>query len=158
MPIQALCYVPSNSFVTMTYQHFMDIAIEEARQGDAPYGAVLVKDGTIIAQGFNTVKRSHDVTAHAEVNVIRAAIAQSPTRSLAGSTLYTTGEPCAMCTGAAIWARISRIVYGASVDQLAEVGQNQIGLSSEAIVGTSFWDVAVEGGLRASEILRLFEK
>ena len=118
----------------MTEEYYMGLAIEAARRGDAPYGAVLVKDHHIIAQGFNTVRSDHDVTAHAEVNVIREALAHLPARSLEGYTLYTTGEPCAMCTGAAIWARVSRIVYGASVEQLAEVGQNQIALSSEAIM------------------------
>ncbi len=142
----------------MTDEYFMDLAIEEARRGDAPYGAVLIKDGKVVAQGFNTVRSDHDVTAHAEVNVIRKALTQLPVRSLEGYTLYTTGEPCAMCTGAAIWARLSRIVYGASVEQLAEAGQNQIGLSSDEIVAASFWKIAVEGGVRAQEILGMFSK
>ena len=142
----------------MTDEYFMGIAIEAAQKGDAPYGAVLVTDNQIVAQGFNTVRSDQDVTAHAEVNVIRKALTQLPVRSLEGFTLYTTGEPCAMCTGAAIWARLSRIVYGASVEQLAEVGQNQIGLSSEEIVAASFWKIAMERSVRAQEVLDLFRK
>ena len=142
----------------MTDDYFMGLAIDEARRGDAPYGAVLVKDNEVVVAGFNTVRSDHDVTAHAEVNVIRKALRQLSTRSLEGYTLYTTGEPCAMCTGAAIWARLSRIVYGASVEQLASAGQHQIALSSEAIIETSFWKVAVQGGVRAQEALGLFAK
>lgn len=141
----------------MTDDEFMALALDEARRGDAPYGAVLVKEGEILARGFNTVERDHDATAHAEVNVIRAALARRGATSLEGVTLYTTGEPCAMCAGAAVWARISRVVYGASVAQLAEAGQHQIHLSSRQIIAASSRDIAVRGGVRALEALALFD-
>lgn len=141
----------------MTDEAYMDLALAEARKGDAPYGAVLVKDGQVVARACNTVRRDHDVTAHAEVNVIRQALAQQASRSLAGYTLYTTGEPCAMCAGAAVWAGLSRIVYGASVAQLAAAGQNQIDVSAAAITAASFREIAIRGGVRAQDALALFE-
>ena len=84
----------------MTDSEFMRIAIEESKRGDWPYGAVIVKDGAIVVKGFNTATRDRDPTAHAEVNVIRAAIRSIPESSLNGYTLYTSSEPCPMCTGA----------------------------------------------------------
>ena len=79
---------------------FMRIAIEESKKGDWPYGAVIVKDGAIVVKGFNTATRDRDPTAHAEVNVIRAALRAIPELSLKGYTLYTSSESCPMCTGA----------------------------------------------------------
>ena len=126
---------------------FMRIAIELSRKGDWPYGAVIVKDGVIIGKGFNTTTRDRDSTAHAEVNVIRAALRTIPDLSLKGCTLYTSSESCPMCTGAEIWAGISRVVFGASIQQLIDVGQPQINTSSAAIINTAFVKVELTGGL-----------
>ncbi len=108
---------------------FMRIAIEESKNGDWPYGAVIVKDGAIVVKGFNTATRDRDPTAHAEVNVIRAALKTIPELSLKGYTLYTSSESCPMCTGAIVWAGVSRVVFGASIQQLIDVGQPQINTS-----------------------------
>lgn len=133
----------------------MRAAIEEAKKGDWPYGAVLVKDGKIIAQAFNTTGQDRDSTAHAEINVIRRALKTVPELSLRGYTLYTSGESCPMCTGAEIWAGISRIVYGASIRQLIEAGQPQIETNSETIIKTGFSDIDVKGGVLADEVLKV---
>ena len=134
---------------------FMRIAIEESQKGDWPYGAVIVKDGVIVVKGFNTATRDRDPTAHAEVNVIRAVIKAIPELSLKGYTLYTSSESCPMCTGAIIWAGVSRVVFGASIQQLIEVGQPQINTSSEALIKTAFNNVELTGGVLAAEALKV---
>jgi len=94
-----------------TDKEFMRIAIEEAKKGDFPFGAIIVKNNKIISKAHNTAGKL-DPTAHGEVNVIRKACKKISSTNLSGCTLYTTCEPCPMCFTAAWWARISRIVYG----------------------------------------------
>jgi tRNA(adenine34) deaminase len=95
----------------------MRAAFEEARKaaeaGEVPIGAVIVRDGSILARGQNAVIRSSDPTAHAEIVVLREAAAALGNYRLNGCTLYVTLEPCAMCAGAMIHARLDRLVYGA---------------------------------------------
>jgi tRNA(adenine34) deaminase len=78
---------------------FMRMAIEEARQADFPFGAVIVRDGSIIARGRNLGRTNDDPTAHGEMVAIRRCLADHGSAALRGSTLYTSGEPCAMCMG-----------------------------------------------------------
>jgi len=96
---------------------FMQAAIEQARaaesSGEVPIGAVIVRDGLILATGNNRVVRDHDPSAHAEVIALRAAGLALGNYRLDGCTLYTTLEPCAMCAGAILHARITRLVYSA---------------------------------------------
>ena len=97
---------------------FMQEALEEARSaeaaGEVPVGAVLVHDGRIIARAGNRTIRDCDPTAHAEIIVVRKAARVVDNYRLAGTTLYVTIEPCSMCAGAMIQARIPRLVYGAN--------------------------------------------
>jgi tRNA(adenine34) deaminase len=97
---------------------FMSAALAEARAasaaGEVPIGAVAVKEGQIIARGQNRVLRDNDPTAHAEIVALRAAAAALKNYRLNGVTLYVTLEPCSMCAGAIIHARIDRLVYGAA--------------------------------------------
>jgi tRNA(adenine34) deaminase len=139
----------------MNDSDFMRIAIEESKNGDWPYGAVIVKDGAIVAKGFNTTTRDRDPTAHAEVNVIRAAMTAIPETSLKECTLYTSSESCPMCTGAFIWAGVSRVVFGASIEELIDAGQPQIKTPSEALIKTAFISVDVTGGVLAAEALKV---
>jgi tRNA(adenine34) deaminase len=96
---------------------FMDAALAEARaaaaRGEVPVGAVLVLDGTIIARSGNRTRADNDVTAHAEIAVIREASAALGQERLAGADLYVTLEPCTMCAAAISFARIRRLYYGA---------------------------------------------
>lgn len=80
--------------------------------GGGPFGAVIAKDGEIIAEAMNTVTIDNDPTAHAEVNAIRKACRKLGTFDLTGCTIYTSCEPCPMCLGAIYWAHIERIYYG----------------------------------------------
>lgn len=88
------------------------LASESVRHGGGPFGAVIVKDGEIIAGSNNRVTIDLDPTAHAEVNTIRQACRQIGTFDLTGCTIYTSCEPCPMCLGAIYWAHIDRIFYG----------------------------------------------
>lgn len=98
--------------------YFMRLAQEEAeladRQDEVPIGAVLVMDGQLVARGHNSPVTLHDPTAHAEIMALRSAGAWLRNYRMAGTTLYVTLEPCLMCFGALIQARVSRVVYGAS--------------------------------------------
>lgn len=89
------------------------IALSEksARTGGGPFGAVIAKDGEIIAEASNTVTLDHDPTAHAEVNAIRQAARKLGTFDLTGCDIYTSCEPCPMCLGAIYWAHLDRIYY-----------------------------------------------
>ena len=111
----------------MTDDQFLARAIELARQGSengegGPFGAVIVRDGKIIAEGWNRVVASHDPTAHAEISAIRTACAGSDHFHLHGCTLYASSEPCPMCLSAAYWARIDRIVFANSRAEAAAIG------------------------------------
>ncbi|HVL56561.1 MAG TPA: tRNA adenosine(34) deaminase TadA [Burkholderiaceae bacterium] len=91
----------------------LDQAHNAATVGEVPVGAVLVLERTVIATGFNQPIGSHDPTAHAEIQAIRAAAHRLSNYRLAGCELFVTLEPCAMCVGAILHARLSRVVYGA---------------------------------------------
>jgi tRNA(Arg) A34 adenosine deaminase TadA len=87
-----------------------------------PFGAVIVRDGAVLAEGWNQVTSAKDPTAHAEVVAIRRACAAVGDFSLEGATLYTSCEPCPMCLASAYWARVSRIVYANTRDDAAAIG------------------------------------
>jgi tRNA(adenine34) deaminase len=96
----------------------MTLALEQARAaaaaGEVPIGAVVVKDGMVIATGRNAPRARHDPTSHAEIEAIRAAASVLSNERLDGCDLWVTLEPCAMCAGAIVHARIARLYYGAS--------------------------------------------
>jgi tRNA(adenine34) deaminase len=100
------------------HEGFMELALKEARcaldQGEVPIGAVMVYQGQLIAKGHNQVEQLKDPTAHAEMIVITQAANALDRWRLNGTTLYVTVEPCAMCAGALVLARVERIVFGAS--------------------------------------------
>ncbi|MEB3279766.1 MAG: nucleoside deaminase [Lyngbya sp.] len=144
----------------MTAEEYMKIALEEAKKGDMPYGAVLVKDNQIVVRGHNTAQRDNDVTAHAEINVLRQFTLENKSYSLDvlnGYTLYTTCEPCPMCAAACVWAGVSEIVFGASTQQLIQLGSPQIDLSCEAVVKKGFQDLKITQGILAEDCLALFK-
>lgn len=99
-------------------ERFMRLALAAAKQasdeGEVPVGAVLVFEGEVIATGFNRPIGQHDPSAHAEIAALRAAAAVLANYRLPGCTLYVTLEPCAMCAGAMMHARLARVVYGAA--------------------------------------------
>jgi len=92
-----------------------------ARDG-GPFGALIVRRGIIVGEGWNRVVAARDPTAHGEVVAIRAACRRLATFRLPGAVLYSTGEPCPMCLAAAYWARIDRIFYGFTIADAAGIG------------------------------------
>jgi tRNA(adenine34) deaminase len=137
---------------------FMRMAIEEARQADFPFGAVIVREGSVIARGRNLGRTNRDPTAHGEMDAIRKCLADHGPAALRGSTLYTSGEPCAMCMGAIIWCHVGRLVFAASVAQLA-TKIDQIMLSSAEVAEKArFAPIAITGGVLADEAMALFTK
>jgi len=114
---------------------FMRRAIDLARQsvdaGGGPFGAVVVRDGRVIAEGTNAVTSRNDPTAHAEIVAIRAACARLGRFSLAGCEIYSSGEPCPMCLGAIYWARLDRVFYAADRTDAARIGFDDAAIYDE---------------------------
>ncbi|HEX6162538.1 MAG TPA: tRNA adenosine(34) deaminase TadA [Vicinamibacterales bacterium] len=102
----------------MTHEDFMRMALEQARaagaNGEVPVGAVAVLDGRVIGEGFNQPISSNDPTAHAEIVALRAAARTVGNYRLTNATMYVTVEPCLMCVGAMVHARIATVVFGAA--------------------------------------------
>lgn len=104
-------------------QRAIDLAVENARSGrGGPFGALVVKDGAILAEGVNLVTSSNDPTAHAEICAIREACRVLGDFQLRGCEIYTSSEPCPMCLGAIYWARPERVYCGATARDAAEAG------------------------------------
>lgn len=117
---------------------------------------MIVKDNEVVAVGHNTVRRDNDPSAHAEINVIRSLTAKIQNPSLAGYSIYTTGEPCPMCATACVWTGISEIIYGASIQDLISINQSQIEISCEEVIAKSFRNINVIKGVLKTECLALF--
>ena len=137
---------------------FMRMAIEEARQADFPFGAVIVREGAVIARGRNLGRTDRDPTAHGEMVAIRRCLADHGSAALRGSTLYTSGEPCAMCMGAILWCHMGRLVFAASIAQLAtKIDQIMIS-SAELAVKAPLAPIEITGSVLADEAIAQFVK
>ncbi len=139
--------------------HFMTRALELARhaaaQGEVPVGAVLVRDGQVIGEGWNAPLGGHDPCAHAEILALRDAGQRERNYRLPDTTLYVTLEPCAMCAGALLWARVARVVWGAADPKSGAAG-SVIDLFAEPRLNHH---ARSEGGLLAqvsADLLRAF--
>lgn len=111
----------------MYRKEFMEIAVKEAREGIAsrdggPFGAVVVKDGEVIASGHNRVLSSNDSTCHGEIDALRKAESLLGTYDLTGCDIYTTSEPCPMCLAAIMWANIGKVYYGCRLSDNEGIG------------------------------------
>jgi tRNA(adenine34) deaminase len=137
---------------------FMLRALELARQagtaGEVPVGAALVSNGEIIGEGWNCPIATHDPTAHAEIQALRAAAAKQQNYRLTGATLYVTLEPCVMCAGAIVAARIERLVFAARDIRFGAVRS----LFRLADSDLQNHQVQVEEGLRAAEAAQLLQE
>ena len=100
----------------------IDCAIENIDQGGGPFGAVIVKDGEIIARSGNSVTKTNDPTAHAEVNAIRIATQKLGTFDLSGCEIYSSCEPCPMCLGAIYWARLDKLYFAGTKTDAMDAG------------------------------------
>jgi tRNA(adenine34) deaminase len=138
-------------------ERYMRIAIAEAKVADFPFGAVIVREGRILARGRNLGRRLDDPTAHGEMVAIRRALARHGSRSLRGSTLYTSGEPCSMCMSAIIWCHFGRMVFAASIEQLATKIDQIMIPSAEVAAKATFAPISITGGVLADESMKLFK-
>jgi len=140
---------------------FMRSAVEQALSGisagQTPFGACVVKDGRLVAGGHNVVWATTDITAHAEVHVIRKACAGLGTVDLSGCTIYSTCEPCPMCFSAIHWANIGRIVYGASIEDAGNAGFDELRISNSTLNDLGKAGIEIVSGVLKDECVRLFE-
>jgi tRNA(adenine34) deaminase len=138
-------------------ERFMRMALDEARQGDFPFGAVIVRDGQLVARGRNLGRTNGDPTAHGEMVAIRHGLADHGRDAIKGSTLYTSGEPCAMCMGAIVWCHVGRLVFGASVQQLATKIDQIMVPCADIAAKAAFVSIGITGGVLAAEAMQLFD-
>ena len=129
---------------------------ENVKNGGGPFGAVIVRDGKIIATGVNRVTANNDPTAHAEVSAIRAAGQKLGTFDLSGCDIYTSCEPCPMCLGAIYWAHLDRMYYACNKDDAADAGFDDSFIYKELDLEASERRLKSENILR-SEALKTFE-
>ncbi len=120
------------------------LATVNVAQGGGPFGALIVRDGAVLAEGQNRVTVELDPTAHAEVVAIRRACAAAGDFALVGATLYTSCEPCPLCLSAALWARVSRVVYAADRHDAADGGFDDREFYELFTRDRSEWDVVIE--------------
>lgn len=125
----------------------LGLAREAGAAGEVPVGAVVVLDGQVIGTGFNQPILRHDPTAHAEVMALRDAADRAGNYRLPGATLYVTLEPCVMCTGAIMHARVTRVVYGARDPKTGAAG-SVVDLYGESRLNHH---AVIEGGILAEE-------
>ena len=136
-------------------EKWMSLAIKQAikakKEGEVPIGAVLVKDDLLIAEAHNQSIAKNDATAHAEIQLLRAAGKKKKNYRLTGTTLYVTLEPCAMCFGAMMHARIERIVYGANDPRTGVCG------SCEDLSNSNCFNhvISIEGGVLKNKCNKL---
>ena len=138
-------------------EKWMELAIKQAlkadKVGEVPVGAVIIKDGKLIAQAHNQPISTNDPTAHAEIQLLRAAGRHQKNYRLIGTTIYVTLEPCAMCLGAMMHARIARMVFGTS-DPKTGVCGSRADLTTESFFNH---EMEISGGVLEKECMKLLQ-
>lgn len=141
---------------------FMQKAIDLSRlavaHGNEPFGAVLVRDGEIVFTNENQIYTRHDPTFHGEAGLIREFCAQTGVTDLRDYTMYSSCEPCFMCSGAMVWVKLGRLVYGASNIELEAILGNEGCCCSQMVFGHSFWQPQVTAGVLREESLSILRE
>jgi guanine deaminase len=144
----------------MSDEAWMRLAMARVREGiaagQAPFGACIVRDGAVVACAHNHVWAHTDITAHGEVETIREACRTLATIDLSGCTIYSTCEPCPMCFAAIHWARIGRLVYGATIADAQAAGFNELTISNAQMKTLGGSSLAIAGPLLRDECAALF--
>ena len=152
----------SKKGITMSDEFFMKKAIElsesAVEHGNEPFGAVLVKDGKIVFTNENQIYTKHDPTFHGEAGLIREFCRKTGTTDLHEYTLYSSCEPCFMCSGAMVWVKLGRLVYGASNIELEQILGNEGCNCSRIVFEHSFWQPKVTAGVMREESLTILKK
>jgi len=138
----------------------IDASREALRAGNMPYGAVMVSaDGGLVHVSQNNQVTSGDCTGHAETVLIREICAAYGAARLAGATVYASGEPCAMCAGALFWAKVARVVFGASNESIMAVGgPPTLALNTAAVLAAGSHAIKVDGPLLEEEAVAVLRE
>jgi tRNA(Arg) A34 adenosine deaminase TadA len=146
----------------MNHEHWMRAAIAQARaglaRGQSPFGAVIVRDGALLAAGHNEVYLRGDPTAHAEIVAIQRAARAGGGIDLSGCEIYTTCEPCPMCAAAIHWARLAATYCGATIADAALAGFHELKLPAAELYARGGSPVRLTGGLLGAECAALFDE
>ena len=141
---------------------FMRMAIDLSRKavehGNEPFGAVLVKDGEAVFTNENQIYTKHDATFHAEAGLIRRFTEETGITDLSGYTLYSSCEPCFMCSGAMVWTKLGRLVYAASNTDLENILGNDGCECSRMVFENSFHSPEVTSGILREESLEVLKE
>lgn len=144
-----------------TDEQFMAQAIALSQQavenGNEPFGAVLVKDGEVVFTNENQIYTMHDPTFHGEAGLVRRFCAETGITDLSEYTMYASCEPCFMCSGALVWAKLGRLVYGASNNDLEEMLGNEGCNCSKMVFDHSFHRPAITTDVLRAESLRVLQ-
>lgn len=145
----------------MNDEFFMKQAIELSKKavenGNEPFGAVLTLDDKIVFKNENQIYSKHDPTFHAEAGLIRLFCEQTGTTDLSRYTLYTSCEPCFMCSGAMVWTKLGRLVYAASNNDLESLLGGKECNCSQTVFENSFWKPLVTSGVLRDESLEVLK-
>ena len=142
------------------HEHFMKLALEACRRGvesgQTPFGACIVRGEQVIAQTHNHVWLDTDITAHAEVCCIRQACKTLNSIDLSGCVIYSTTEPCPMCFGAIHWAKLSQVIYGASITDAKAFGFHELDIPNQRMKELGGSAVQILAGVMKEEAVGLF--
>jgi tRNA(Arg) A34 adenosine deaminase TadA len=145
-----------------TDAYWMRLAIASARRGvqkgQTPFGACIVREGEVLACEHNSVWLTTDITAHAEINAIRTACRQLGKIDLSGATIFSSVEPCPMCFSAIHWAKVTRIVFGADIEDAKKAGFNELSISNAKMKTAGDSDIVIESGLLRTECQSVFDE
>ena len=147
----------ANYFAIILIFHLKDYKIYVKRNGNEPFGAVLVKNGEIVFTNENQIYTRHDPTFHGEAGLIREFCAKTSITDLHDYTLYSSCEPCFMCSGAMVWVKLGRLVYGASNSDLEAILGNEGCNCSKIVFDNSFWQPQVTAGILRDESLMILK-
>jgi tRNA(Arg) A34 adenosine deaminase TadA len=140
---------------------FMHIAIAKAKQGikkgQTPFGACIVKNNEVVCCVHNGVWAKMNITAHAEIQAIKQACKKLNTIDLSGCVIYSTCEPCPMCFSACHWAKISKIIYGARIEDAKKTGFSELSISNKKMKNFGKSKIKIEGNFLRDENLELFK-
>jgi tRNA(adenine34) deaminase len=146
--------------VRVDFDAMMALALDEAQrsrdEGNKGYGAVVALGNTVIGRAHDTAVTEGDPSLHAEVNAIRLAVQTIGDSNLSGAVLFSTCEPCPMCAGLAVWANLTTIVYGASIEETAQLGKQRIRVSAQEIIAQGPVMIEVIGGVLRDQCLALY--
>jgi tRNA(Arg) A34 adenosine deaminase TadA len=146
--------------IRMDFEKMMAMALEEAvlsmEEGNKGYGAVVALGDRILARAHDTAATEKDPSLHAEVTAIRQAVRDTGETDLCGWVLFSTCEPCPMCTSLAVWANLTAIVFGASIEETAGLGRSRIRINSREVIDRSPVTIEVIGGILREECRALY--